>query len=204
MKYIKYVLIVLLIDCSGSVNSLVETVDDPKFEIKEWGTIGSYNRKSTNPDWDGKPGLQKAFLILNKGDVDLEFEFTLHIYGAVHIDNPSVTIPIEDAELLSSTLGLVSGAITPNYDPVDIKENSVIKSGDKGFLISFAFINWDNPYISVWSTVTIKATYVLSKKGYTVMETKYIEYVALREQKYDIIKVAIDTNNKINERIKNK
>lgn len=162
MKFIKYLLIVIFFGCAHSVTGPSEP-DVPRFEFKQWGTIPTRNASTSHEPWKGLSGLKQAYFIRNVDDVDLKFEFILKIYGAVLNDNRSVIIPIEDAELLSETPGLISREITPNYDPVDIVENFVIEAGLSGYGISFALIDWNNPWFAVWTTVEITAITNLSK-----------------------------------------
>jgi len=119
MKHIKYLLIILLFGCSGSVNSpeVEIVVEHPKFEIKEWCTIASRNRASS--EWPGLSGLQQGHSILNR-DSDLKIEYTVHLRGARAHSDAQTQIPLEDSPLLISTEGLVSKDITPNCDPVNI------------------------------------------------------------------------------------
>ena len=172
MKYLKYWLIFILIGCGGDsiISPPVETVDDPKFEIKEWCTIASRNRASTHPKWSGLSGLQQAHSVLNTDTVDLKIEYTLNLYGArAHSDLQNL-IPLEEAPFLFSTQGLISKDITVNCDPVNIIENSTARSGEEVFGICFSPLDWDGKWFSVWSTVTIKASKVGSEVTVKIIE----------------------------------
>jgi len=161
MKY--YFWLLVFLGCSSSVN-----IPEPeifKFEIKHWGTIASYNMASTHEPWSGLPGIKVAYLVLNKEDNrDLRIEYSLQIWGARSQADLQILIPIEEAPLISSAPGLICAKTNPNLDPMSIIESGVILSGDKGFGISFAVVDWEE-WFSIWTTVTITATTSGLSKG---------------------------------------
>lgn len=161
MKNIKYLLIFILLGC-GTDSVISPEPEDPRYEIKEWGTIASTNIFSTHESWNGLPGLKKAYLVLNTDSVDLKIDYTLIIRGARSWADRNTLIPIEEAPLVSSAIGLLSRDITPNYDPVEIIENGIIETKGKGYAIAFALIDWtqESGWWSVWSTVELKVSYV--------------------------------------------
>ncbi len=146
----KLLFIFLLLGCGSSVNE----PEIPSLEIKHWGTIASRNRLSSYPPWNHLSGLQAAYYLRNTGDVDLEIEYSLQIWGARSQSDTQNLIPIGKSVLLSSTLGVISEATTPNYDPIRIREDNIIPAQGEGYAIAFAEINWD-VWWSVWSTVSI-------------------------------------------------
>lgn len=172
MKY--YFWLLVFLGCSSSVNTPEPELF--KFEIKHWGTIASFNMASTYEPWNGKPGIKVAYLVLNKDDRDLKINYSLQVWGARSQADLQILITIEDAPFISSTPGLICAKTNPNLDPMNIIENGIIMSGEKGFGISFAVVDWEE-WFSIWTTVTITATSGLSKGVYRTWEitTKPVE-----------------------------
>jgi len=138
-------------------------------------TRASRNLVSTYAPWNGQSGLRVSYLVLNIDDSDIKVEYNLIIKGARSQSDLQVLIPIKEAPFLSLTPGLLSEKITTNGDPVEIIEDFVLKSGDGGYVIAFAFIDW-NEWWSIWSTVTITVTVPsagLSKTTVNVFEVEY-------------------------------
>jgi len=156
MKYIKYLLIIFLLGCGNSNPVSAPELEPLKFEFKHWDTRASRNLASTYPPWNRQSGLRVSYFVFNTDESDFKVEYNLIIKGA-RSQSDLQLIPIKEAPFLSLNFGLMSEEISTNGDPVKIVEDSILKSGDGGYVIAFAPINWDD-WWSVWSTVTITAT----------------------------------------------
>ena len=156
-------LLVFFISCSQSITELPkeDTID---FEFDQWGKpIGSRNRATTYPEWQNKSGLHIAYAIINKSDQSIKLEFKLFIYIARLSSNPSVLFPLNGAVLIATDIGLLAESTNANLDPIEIIDSFILEPGSVGYLIAFAEpIDWDVIW-SVYSTVSIKVTGVLSK-----------------------------------------
>lgn len=150
MKNIKYLLIVILIGCANRNPFAPEPL---KFEFKHWDTRASRNLASTYPPWNRQSGLRVSYFVFNTDESDFKVEYNLIIKVAKYRFD-SQLIPLKEAPFLSLTPGLLSEEVNTNGDPIEIVEDFILKSGDGGYVIAFAPINW-NELWSVWSTVTI-------------------------------------------------
>lgn len=160
----KYLWLIMFLGCSSSVNT--PEPEPFKFEYKFWGVDGTRKAVTTYLPWEGLSGLKVAYFVRNTSNVDLKFDFVLHIYGARHHHNFVILIPIESGELLSSTQGLVCMRIAKAHiDPIGIIDSGIIRAGESGYVVAFAEIDWGNPWGSVYSTVEITATESSLSKG---------------------------------------
>jgi len=166
VKYINYlfILITILFNCSSQ--SITEPPKEAiiNFEFDQWGNpIGSRNRATTYPEWQNKSGLHIAYAIINRSDQPIKLEFKLFIYLARLSSNPSILFPLNDAVLIATDIGLLAESTNANLDPIGIIDSFILEPDGVGYLIAFAEpIDW-NVIWSVYSTVSIKATGVLSK-----------------------------------------
>jgi len=151
MKHLKYLLIVILLGCGNS--NPVSAPEPLSFEFKHWDTRASRNLASTYPPWNRRSGLRVSYFVFNTDESDFKVEYNL-IIKVARYQFDSQLISIKEAPFLSLTPGLMSEEISTNGDPVKIVEDSILKSGDGGYMIAFAPINWSETW-SVWSTVTI-------------------------------------------------
>lgn len=166
MKKINYLfaLVVIVFSCSSQSITEPPKEDIINFEFDQWGNpIGSRNRSTTYPEWKNKSGLHMAYAVLNKSDQPIKLEYKLFVYSARLWSNPNYLIPLDEAVLVATDVGLLSRDITANLDPIGIIDSFILEPDSVGYLIAFAEpIDWDVT-LSVYSTVSIKATGVLSK-----------------------------------------
>jgi len=166
MKYINYlfILIVILFNCSSQSITEPPKENTINFELDQWGNpIGSRNRATTYPEWKNKSGMHMAYAVINKSDQSIKLEFKLFIYIARLSSNPSILFPLKGAVLIATDIGLLAESTSANLDPIGIIDSFILEPDGVGYLIAFAEpIDWDVIW-SVYSTVSIKATGVLSK-----------------------------------------
>jgi len=176
MEKILILLMLMFMGCSKDIP--VPAIFEPELfplEIKEWGSWATLNSSSKHPPWNGLRGLISGHSIRNNNDIDLMVKYTLHIRGGSSKNDNNGLLPIEEAPLLLSSVGLLCRKINDNLDPFDIIESNIILAGEHLFAVAFAESKIPHNFWSDWwrvySSVTIWAfTFESLGKGRLIFE----------------------------------